>query len=593
MWLTTQLAQHLRWSLRLYHKLFKTEALYTLAVVGCTLVNQVATLFAFFLPLKVIILIGSPTVPSYFPEVLAQFSRHQQVLLLGVGAVVSFLLHQLAGYLNHHYAEKGAERVVQRTRKLPLFSAQDDIARKAYQRLAGNIAAYVFVLLTLGLYAIIYPHFLIVVVGYAIASTVLLLTLTQCFASVKEYATTQPNALITWLTNMGFFIAFGFMAYDYLTVGSIGMIAAVISLLISRQLFQRIAVLLKESVALEQQRTRVDALFFHHQRLEQKTHQKGLLQTLLDPDTQHKEMEAIVAQLLSAAPLPEQTQLPALQRVRWHQTGIPDVMAFHLVLTQPRPERQWSLRLHVFSPRHHTLAMHESDLLLQRNALPSLRLHGVTYFARHYIHAFQVERLRRLSADMLGRHGIELYMRCWRHAPTEELIDRYQRTHPQLPEKLNALLPGPLAQVAYQDHQRQALERFIANLPATLAILKALPLVVVNQDTINPELVYSTGGLDTPEDYRITFWGRWLLEPIGCYLPLRREVLNAIPSALQRAAHERLALRDVEPQHVELAAHLHELYVRMKRQKYRSALSMLTDINSCMEDIQTRAPTVA
>lgn len=594
MWLSNHLAQHLRWSIRLYRKLFYREGGYTLAVVISTLTSQIATLFAFFLPLKVIILIGSPTVPDYFPGFLAQFERSQQVMWLGGGAIVSFLIHQLADYIGKYCAEQGAERVLSRTQKLPLFSGQDALARKAYQRLASNVAAYVFLLLTLLLYLLIYPRFFAVVVGFLMAAYGLLLFATQLSNGLRSYLTTQTATLITLLGGVGFFIAFSFMAYDYLSTGSIGMVAAVISLLMSRQFFQRLTALVKESIVLEQQRSQINALFLHNHHFEQPSQQKSFVKALLNPATQHQEIQQIVTLLLNEQPLEGQNPaLPSLKSIQWQQTGLPDVLAFHVVLTQSHPYKLWSLRLHIFHSRHHTLAVHENDLLLQSEHLPTLRLHSIAHYGDYHVHAFQVETLRRVTPAQLKHHHAWLHARNWHQTPSEELVDRYQRTHPQLPERLQRLLPGALEGAANSAEQHAQLDHFMQQWPAIHRMLTQLPLVIINKDATNADLVFSISEDPQPESYRIALWGRWVLEPIGSYYAVDEASLSQLPSLLSAAARQHHALQGLDPQKIEAAAWLHIFEARLQKQKFRSALELLPTILACMESINAKANNAA
>lgn len=594
MWLSNTLAHHLRWSMRLYRKLFYREGFYTLAVVVSTLTSQVATLFAFFLPLKVIILIGSPSVPDYFPAFLAQFERSQQVMLLGGGAIVSFLVHQFADYLSKYCAEQGAERVLTRTQKLALFSGQDEVARKAYQRLASNVAAYVFVLMTLLLYTIIYPRFFWVIVSYLVAAYALLLVIAQLSINVRSYLKKQTATLVVLLGGIGFFIAFSFMAYDYLSSGTIGMVAAVISLLMSRQFFQRLTSLIKESIALEQQRSRINALFLHHQHFEQPSQHTGMLKTLLNPNTQFQEMERMVAHLLNEAPLEGQkTAIPALKSSQWQQTGIPDLLAFHIVLTQSSPYKLWSMRLHLFHNRHHTLSLNENDLLLQSDSLPALALHSIAHYGDYHVHAFQVDTLRRVSPAQLKQHHPWMHARSWRQVPSEELVDRYQRTHPQLPERLQHLLPGGLEGALNTPEQQAELTQFLAQWPDMFQLLKQLPMVVINRDAANADVVFNVGDETKPDNFRIALWGRWVLEPVGSYYPIDAASLSQLPSLLDKAALHHPALKRLEASKVELAAWLHTFELRLQKQKYRSALELLPDILACMETLKAKANNAA
>ena len=76
----------LRWAVSIGSKLIRVAPGYTFSVIIFTLISQVSMLLAFFLPLKVIILLGSSRIPRYFPESWKSFDHDQLVITLAVAA---------------------------------------------------------------------------------------------------------------------------------------------------------------------------------------------------------------------------------------------------------------------------------------------------------------------------------------------------------------------------------------------------------------------------------------------------------------------------------------------------------------------------
>ncbi len=86
----------LKWSSRLGAKFLWAVPTATSGVVLFTLVSQLSMLLAFFLPLKVIILLGSDGIPRYFPPAFEQFDRDALIVWLSIATVAFYALYLLA-----------------------------------------------------------------------------------------------------------------------------------------------------------------------------------------------------------------------------------------------------------------------------------------------------------------------------------------------------------------------------------------------------------------------------------------------------------------------------------------------------------------
>ena len=587
MWLMSIIQQHGKWVLRLYRKLLTHEPTFTGLVVVSALVSQFSMLLAFFLPLKVIILMGSPEVPSYFPDFIAQHSRSTQVMGLGAAAVVCFLVHQLADFFGQRWAEKGAESMRLKSEKLPLFSNQDDIAKLAYQRLTKNMAAYIFVGMTLVLYAFIYPSFMAVIVAYLLLVFVLFLTLTQQSGWLRALLIDNANSSITFLSGIGFLIAFSFIALDFLLWSTEGIIAAIISLLLSRQLFQRLSASIKESIALDRQRAQINALFFYEQSLmEKQTVSRKLIDVITAEEDLHTFLGLVHQHLADTPLLGQSEEAPCkVERAQWFQTSIPNVIAFHLHLSQGKTST-WRLRVHVFHPKNANLALSESDLLLEQPEIaPGLKMHSIHNHKGHHFHYFLVPELNRLPTKMVAERHSDLLAELWKHKLNPTMNDRYARTHAQLPDRLTKKLPGGMQVAVNSSKQQHILADFMVVADRLHRWLRAQPTCLVNLDMTNADIMFTCASNEAINDYRIAFWGRWAIEPIGSFYSADKPSLERLPSLLAQAQKCNPQLRHVSAEGVALTALLHTLEKQLSKQKFRSALELLPRILAYTEQV--------
>lgn len=113
-----------RWMYSVANKITRIIPGLTLTIILLTLAAQISLLAASFLPLKAIILIGSPNIPSYFPEYLKEFERKDLFLLLCSTAALFYVLYLLSEALIKKLTKLGSERLILNSRKLILFDGQ-------------------------------------------------------------------------------------------------------------------------------------------------------------------------------------------------------------------------------------------------------------------------------------------------------------------------------------------------------------------------------------------------------------------------------------------------------------------------------------
>ena len=83
-----------------------------LAGIPVFVVNQVSFVLALMLPLKVIIMLGSDGVPSYFRFFMTEETRDAWMLGLVCAALGMFLLYLATGAWLARLSDRGGERIV-------------------------------------------------------------------------------------------------------------------------------------------------------------------------------------------------------------------------------------------------------------------------------------------------------------------------------------------------------------------------------------------------------------------------------------------------------------------------------------------------
>jgi hypothetical protein len=163
-----------------------------------------------------------------------------------------------------------------RATNLALFENQEQVAESAYERFSRTVAGGIFAGLALLGLAVFYPNMFLVVAGYlGVQPRCFSITLATLSGSFRERLDTELAAILNLTAGIGFFAVFAFLVTDFIFLTPPGVIIAIVSLLLSRQIFGRLAGIVQDVTALHTQRTRYDALFFHGKILQRDGGERG------------------------------------------------------------------------------------------------------------------------------------------------------------------------------------------------------------------------------------------------------------------------------------------------------------------------------
>lgn len=555
----------LRWFVSIGFKVFRVVPWATNLGVVCTLVSQIASLLASLLPLKVIILLGSERIPSYFPPLLQDHGKTALIVGLGGAALFFFVIHLLAEWSIARLAAYGARSLIAHSRKLALFENQEQLLSKAYQRFAGALAGGVFIVLAAWALAWVYPLQAMVVGGY-IATVWVVLVIIQRLSNVwREQQVGELIRLVGVLANLGFFVTFAAIVFDVLLGTQVSVFWAIVTLLLVRQLFRRLASLVGDVASLYSQRLQLNALLFHGHLYAGKaiTDDARGLWALANTDT--------CASWL--APLIERVAGPVAgaPEVRWMQSGTPDVL---LGIVHMGTESQHAYLVKLFNKNRSALARHEASLFgtINNAASPLPRLCLVEQIESFNCHLFDWPMLDRVKPQAVKRAAMTVTAGLFSARPSPSLVAVFTRSRPMLWQRLDSKLLERLRLFAH-DAEVPLLEYLAGSLASIKATLEAMPLAIVTPD-LSPDVLW----VDRQGSVWASQWGRWTLEPVGASWPVNEKVLPLLPAAFEQAQSLRSDLKAITVKHVELAALMFAFDKACQRQAYRTAFELVEPI---------------
>lgn len=550
--------QTIRWALSLGSRFGRVVPLHTLSIVLLTLFSQLSTLLASFLPLKVVILLGSEQTPNYFPDSLAPIGREAMIIGLSAATIGFYALSLVADRLIDSITKRATRRLLAQSQKMVLFENQDEIAANGYQRYSRALAGGVFVPLSLLGILLFYPAMSIVMLGYGVCALTACLLLYRLKPDFHERFDTDLAPTLRLLGGLGFFVTFGYLIADFMFGSPPGFIVALISLLASRQIMTRATSTIVDLTALQKQRLKLDALFFHGKALlPDKLREDRTLWPLLRPQRREDWIRPILAELLDRDPGKLETS--------WQQLGIPNVAALKV------SDGDSAYLLKLFEHNRSALAMHESTLMGESlQSLPALPWVGATLTGKHHCLVYSLPAGETLSPRQANELIASLKTQLLASLPSDALIRRYHGSRPMLWQRLGETPWERLMAAADASRQQAAIDTFHEQLPALQQELKSLPLALFNPDMQPDSFWVSEDG----PPFLIN-WGRWSLEPVGAGWRETPQMLSLLEPALAEAAKQRPSLAKVSPASAELAALAFALEQECNRQRFVQALELL------------------
>lgn len=550
-----------RWSLSLGAKFVRVVPLHTLTIVLLTLVSQIATLLASFLPLKVVILLGSEGMPRYFPASFSQIDRDTLIASLSVATVGFFILVLLSERLIDMTTARSTRHLLAKSHKIVLFENQDEIAANAYQRYSRALAGGVFVFLALLGLIPFYPTMVGVMVGYGVLAVLITYLLHKIKPAFREGLEVNLNSVLKLIGGIGFFAAFGYLVADFIFWNPPSFIVAIVSLLASRQISQRATGAIGDLSTLQKQRLKLDALFFHGKALlPEKLRADKTMWPLLAPEKREEWVRPVLKELLGKS--------PRGLKIRWHQLGMPNVAGLE-VCTE---DECYLIKL--FETNRSSLALHEATLMMESlQGFPSLPWVGSTRLGNHHCLVYSLPTGKSPKQRQVKKLRGHLKTQLLAVTPPKTLVQRFQRSRPMLWQRLDGIAWDRLQVAVNIPEQRGQVRVLLAQLSALQQELQALPIAVVIPK-IQPEAVWLT------EEGEVLYieWGRWSLEPVGAGWFENLQMLPFLESRLAEAVQQRPSLAKVIPPQVELAALTFAMEQECNRQNFVQALELLAPL---------------
>lgn len=559
----------LRWFLSLGKKFVRVAPSRTLLVVLLTLVGQIAYILSFFLPLKIVILLGSDGTPRYFPASFAQIDRDLLIVYLSMATIGFFFLNVMTEKLTDYVSGGASASLTNRSQKLVLFEKQEKIAASAYQSFSRALAGLVFGGLTIVAMSFVYPDMAWVMGGYLSVVATVLLALSAISEGVRAYIRRNLGAMLNNLSAAGFFLVFGFLVLDFVLFEPPGIIFAVISILAGRQTFSRVAGAVKGLFRLYAQRQKLDVLFFHGRALAISDNPgRSSLWTQLHPEYRRKWVSDVLAEY--------GVDVRALASndwsLVWHQPAVAQVGA--LIATVQ--DEKFLIKL--YDRKRSVGPQHEATLLADAPAgLPSPVFVGATQMNGYPCSVFRLAPGSPESVRRSQRVDCPLLLIIYTVVPPSWLIQRFLRSRQTLAGRMKKTWLSQVAVAVSTSRQQRASEALDEHWNTLETLIAEVPLALFNPLTGKATVWACDDG-----SRQAMFWERWSLEPIGAGWPTGAAKLPALEMAYADLVRKREDLASVAPVQLKLVALVFEFERLLRKNRFDAASRLLPRIWSAL-----------
>ena len=561
----------LAWFVSISKKFYRNVPIRTALIVVLDVLSQIALILAFFLPLKVIILLGSPDMPSYFPTSWQQLEKNDLVILLSVSAALAYLFYVIVEMVVSQLTEQGSQIVLNKKSGFSSVSQQDSLAKQFYTRYVKIISSLAFVTLAVLLIALVYPELLLPLLGYCLLATILYLVIGHTSDGFTSSVAANVNVITSAVGAIGFMAMFGYLVYDFMVAPAPGVIQAVIGLLLVRQIFSRLVVFTVNSKLLYDKRAVVKSLFYQNPDLPE--------QELIEEKPVWKKVSAEHRLQLASKVLATQLTReipPESLDIEYIQTAVDGIVGM-VVGMSGTDDVTTKYLLKLYAKNRSEFALHERKLLsAHRSELesPWPKFIGSSHVDELIVNIYEWHGSEIFSETEYPPQRVDLMISLLCVKPSGGLEAEQRLMNTGL---FSRLQQGLLARLSmFCDSERKLLfDELTDNLEKMRTIYEQSPKQYVNPDLFPHTLMQS--------DLNNLFlfnWSRWSLEGVGAGWYMHPKVFAKLPKAFKAAQQVRADLARVPLQTVKFNACVFEFEKMIRLDRYEFALDVLPELLS-------------
>lgn len=557
------------WIVHVLRAFMALHARRTVAAILVSMLQKIATILAFLLPLKVILLAGTPGVPRYFAFFVDPAYREHWIVGLAAGAIVFYAMSLLLERRLSRLARAVGEDLFTNGAAYHQRADQKEHVAAQFERVASATGGMIFALLGILALLVLNPWLAAVVVGLVLFeytfTSALFTAAVERLVDAASFIAERGLSYLSVLSSINFLIGFLVILVPFVLGEDGNVLFALIAFVILRQVLSGLAGAIGNYVRIygEREEMRYLSPAQSDVRAPAEDRAEARLRRAVARD-------ARTAQVLALLRKTDRGIVSA--RVDWQDPCAKGQLQFRVEGEGADGNVRFRGTLSVFTNR----ARHEpqNELLLRRStgsAFPGLPpLVGTVDLKGLDAVLHRFDSQAQISASDWREMDIQLLTAAWAVAPPEEIVSAYFKTHPSFESRLDEDLLRKLSLGANSAEDEEALEAFGARLEAIRAEIAKVPLYV--HHTFRSS---RAGALDDAGNPLFRRPGAWAVRPIGFYVPrvLRKANLRAAVDAVRDARAEDAGR--LTPERVRLVGVCAAVFDAVTKERLRAAIALL------------------
>lgn len=564
----------IRWLLAVMRAFMRVRPVTTTGVGLLSIVAMITGLLATFLPLKVIILVGSDGVPRYFRAFMGSESgdRMDWIIALAIAAVASFVVTLILDAIVSHLSEKASMDVLSGANEMAVASNMRSEAQTYYSRFLEVGTSFAFGLIGIGALAFLNMTLFMVVAALMLAQFVFSAVVLDYSdphrpGPLRRLVTSRIGGYLGALSTINFLIGFLTILASYLMGIADNILIAILSIIVMRRCFGAIASAISGLVALTKRRPVINPLVFRQQTAKPKetATNRSLRELFRKPERER----------LAAGEIEKALGKPYKVSVRWTDSRIGGINIFDVEATDPDSGETRFLQQQVFPAKSLHLLEKEDFLfsMLSRDSLDAAEV-----VARFSHGPFECQLLeygqgKEPPSDVWAEMLLPMILDHWGFKPPEKLVAAFRTGKSMLSARLRRDFVNRISVAVDSPEERQRYKALMNALPGIGAVVDRVPLYIFNPDFTRTNMAWNRDGSAS-----VMTWGRWSIAPIGAK-PLDRFDDTQLAEMIAEVARRRNDVpKDLSPAHLRFVGSCYELERNINKEDYKAALKVAASI---------------
>lgn len=559
---------------------FSTHPVLSRVLIVANTLSSITRLLAFFIPLKVLLLIATPGVPSYFRFFIEPEYRTEWAVALSVAAVAVYFLTIALEKLAEKLSEVGSRELLEQVSQMAVFNNQRELAKRYFSDFTGIAANVLLSATLLGLGLWLYPMlFMVLVAAFVLQFLVTGLALSQLDEGAPRglsgYIHGNLTQYLSYLEAFSFLLVFAFLIGDFILLGGVNILIAILSFIMVRRVLPSVSAIFSKSASLSQQRHRIDPLVFAEKKYFRK--EPGQNQKLL----RHYRLDDREARLLAQLKARLGEKIVEVQS-RWVDPGPGGLYLFSVLAFDANGDVVFQGQEQVGGPKQRELLDNEALIV---GAMGRAPLCMATTVQEYRLGEFECRLLDVDDGQLVDgsewrkRHLSQFMSEMWCIDPGRKLREIFELSRAYLGDRIDDAGLERMEVAIDTPEKRVTQDAFRQALPKIRELLAALPLFPLNRG-INPKTVFC----NDEDKLLVCDWSKWSLEPVGAGLPanqIKPEHAQAVNRAHQSDG-------EVDHETMRLASRMFDFEdLLLVKGKYNDALEVAAQI---LEDLGRLLP---